>query len=94
MALKRRNAALRKQLKKMYALAKKFASDPRVIDKRNEVRAVQLEIAQVQKDIETLMMMKKRRDIGLREIDVNESKVRLIKGKQNAVSVNLRSTVK
>lgn len=40
------------------------------------------------------MMMKKRRDIGLREIDVNESKVRLIKGKQNAVSVNLRSTVK
>lgn len=40
------------------------------------------------------MMMKKRRDVGLREIDVDEGKVRLIKGKQTVVSVSLRTTVK
>lgn len=92
--LRERNVYLRRELNIMQKAEKKYATDPRVLDKRNEVKAVQLEIEQVEKEIETLRVVKRRRDVGLREIDRGEEQARRVRGQHVEKATELRTAVK
>ncbi|GET90011.1 hypothetical protein, conserved [Leishmania tarentolae] len=92
--LARRNAFLRDELKSLDAIERQYASDPRVRDKRNEVRLVQMQIAQVEREIDTLQKIKKWRDEGLRAIGRTEEQTRRMRGQQHEMNSQLREEVK
>ncbi|CAG9577195.1 conserved hypothetical protein [Leishmania major strain Friedlin] len=89
-----RNALLRDELKVLGAIERQYANDPRVRDKRNEVRLVQMQIAQVEREVDTLQMVKKWRDEGLRAIGRTEEQTRRMRGQQNEMNSHLREEVR
>ncbi|KPA85443.1 hypothetical protein ABB37_01743 [Leptomonas pyrrhocoris] len=89
-----RNAFLTSEIAVLESMERQFASDPRVLDKRNEVKLVRMQIAQVERDIATLQTVKKRRDVGLRAIGRSEEQVRRARGQQQEVNTELREEVR
>ncbi|CBZ28457.1 conserved hypothetical protein [Leishmania mexicana MHOM/GT/2001/U1103] len=89
-----RNAFLRDELKVLDAIEKQYANDPRVRDKRNEVRLVQMQIAQVEREIDTLQKVKKWRDEGLRAIGRTEEQTRRMRGQQHEMNAQLKEEVR
>ncbi|KPI89142.1 hypothetical protein ABL78_1786 [Leptomonas seymouri] len=89
-----RNAFLAGEIKILESIERQYASDPRVLDKRNEIRLVRMQIAQVEREVSTLQTVKKRRDIGLRAIGKSEEQVRRARGQQHGVDTELRDEVK
>ncbi|KAG5500417.1 hypothetical protein JKF63_03510 [Porcisia hertigi] len=88
--LARRNAFLRDELTLLEAMERRYASDPHVRDKRNEVRLVEMQIAQAERDVETLQVVRKRRNKGLRAIGDTEEKARRMRGQQELLTSELR----
>ncbi|KAG5499822.1 hypothetical protein GH5_03957 [Leishmania sp. Ghana 2012 LV757] len=89
-----RNAFLRDELKAIDAMERQYANDPRVRDKRNEVRLVQMQIAQVEREVDTLQQVKRRRDKGLRAIGRTEERTRCMRGQQHEMNAELREGVR
>jgi chromosome segregation ATPase len=89
-----RNAFLTEEIKMLEAIERKFANDPRVLDKRNEVKLVRMQIAQVEREVATLQTVKKRRDVGLRAIGKSEEQARRVRGQQHKINAELREEVK
>ncbi|AYU80249.1 hypothetical protein CGC20_13615 [Leishmania donovani] len=89
-----RNAFLRDELKVLDAVERQYANDPRVRDKRNEVRLVQMQIAQVEREVDTLQKVKKWRDEGLRAIGRTEEQTRRMRGQQHEMNSQLREEVR
>ncbi|KAG5474328.1 hypothetical protein LSCM1_03108 [Leishmania martiniquensis] len=85
-----RNNFLRDELKAIDAIERQYANDPRVRDKQNEVRLVQMQIAQVEREVETLQQVKKRRDKGLRAIGRTEETTRRMRGQQREMNSELQ----
>lgn len=89
-----RNAFLTNEIKILEAMERQHANDPRVLDKRNEVKLVRMQIAQVEREIATLQTVKKRRDVGLRAIGRSEEQARRARGQQHEANAELREEVK
>ncbi|KAG5474997.1 hypothetical protein CUR178_04447 [Leishmania enriettii] len=89
-----RNAFLRDELKAIDAMERQYANDPRVRDKRNEVRLVQMQIAEVEREVDTLQEVKRRRDKGLRAIGRTEERTRRMRGQQHEMNSELREEVR
>ncbi|KAK7200979.1 hypothetical protein NESM_000157300 [Novymonas esmeraldas] len=89
-----RNAFLRDELHILESMERQYANDPRVRDKRNEVQVVRMQIAQVEREIQTLQTVKKRRDKGLRAIGRSEEQTRRMRGQQHEVNAELREEVR
>lgn len=89
-----RNAFLTGEIKMLEAMERKYANDPRVLDKRNEVKLVRMQVAQVEREIATLQTVKKRRDVGLRAIGKSEEQARRVRGQQHEANAELREEVK
>ncbi|CAM39627.2 conserved hypothetical protein [Leishmania braziliensis MHOM/BR/75/M2904] len=92
--LTNRNAFLRDELQALDALERQYTSDPRVRDKRNEVRLVQMQIAQVEQEVSTLQEVKRRRDKGLRAIGRTEEQARRMRGQQHEMNSEMREEVR
>ncbi|CAD2218968.1 hypothetical protein AGDE_02845 [Angomonas deanei] len=89
-----KNNRMKRDLKSVADLERQYATDPRVIDKRNEVRAVQIEAEKHETELYTLQTLKKRRDKGLREINVSEERARKAKRQQNEIKAEAREQIK
>jgi len=89
-----RNKFLRAELVRCAEVEKRFSSDPRILDKKNEVVFVRQRIAAVEEIIQTLQLVKKRRDIGLREICQSEAKAQRVKSQQDTWNSPLRDELK
>lgn len=88
--LRARRNTLRRAIKQAELEEKLYASDPRVMDKMNEVRLVRMQIADIEKGIATLNVVKRRRDVCLRQIGRTEETVRQIRGQQLEASAKRR----
>lgn len=92
--LTRRNAQLMRELRAAIEAERRYSNDPKVLDKRNEVNHVKMQIRQVEEDIQTLQAVKKRRDGALRAIDHSEQMAREVRGQQREVANELRTELK
>lgn len=92
--LTRRNAQLRRELREPMEAERRCGTDPRVLDRRNEVRAVQRQFAAVEKEIETLETVRRRRDGALKEIDCTEQQARAVRGQQLEAKSELRTELR
>lgn len=90
----KRNAFLRRELARMQLAERQHATDPRVKEKRNQIRDVKRQIEQVESEIATLRVMKKRRDRGLRAIEWGEENARRVRNENAEVNAELRLTLK
>ncbi|CCW68716.1 unnamed protein product [Phytomonas sp. Hart1] len=81
-ALSKRNAILRNKLKANEEKEKKLTSNWRVLNKQNELKALQRELAKVKEEVETLQMLRQRRNEKMREIDSEVSQARSMRDKQ------------
>lgn len=89
-----RNKFIRAELIRCAEVEKRFSNDPRILDKKNEVAFVRQRIAKVEDSIETLQLVKRRRDRGLREICKSEAKAKKVKYQQEAWISPLRDELK
>lgn len=92
--LQQRNSFLRNEIKQLQALERRYATDPRVTKKRNELQVVKMQISEVEKEIGTLQVVQKRRDRGLRAIGQTEEEGRRMRGRQNEENAQMRDKVR
>lgn len=92
--LANRNAFLSGELRKIQDKERRCAKDPRLIDKYNEIALLQKEINDVNVDIDTLRIVKRRQDASLRKIEENNENMRRVKGHQDVVQHELRIELK